>query len=320
MARPQQSPRMRDHWRDEGNREEDTSRSGRPRERSNGRRTSPAASRRRERERSIDAEVKIRGRASVEEAHRLPSTKHSTGRDRHFDPHFRRGLSPSPQRRKQREGLHHQSEDLSEDKFHQRRRDIVNLNLQDHRLPLVPTTTNLYVRTTYLQRETPTSLPLGIEGPDHRLSRSIEISLPPAKGDLLDLGIIIRETHARHTLKTTFSTAIGQEEQELLLLLLIDREHPLQADIPRFLIQEALRNDRVDDPTDPQRNQDFLSHLQQANKPEVEGGCSRHIVSKSSIPPHVHSLNIVRFQISNRVQAPLVPIPCIVRIVRAQYK
>ncbi|KAL8997732.1 MAG: hypothetical protein Q9169_003061 [Polycauliona sp. 2 TL-2023] len=75
MARPQQSPRMRDHWRDEGNREEVTSRSARPRERSNGRRKSPASSRRQDRERSVDVDVKIRGRADIEASHRTTQAK-----------------------------------------------------------------------------------------------------------------------------------------------------------------------------------------------------------------------------------------------------
>ncbi|KAL8858594.1 MAG: hypothetical protein Q9178_004888 [Gyalolechia marmorata] len=120
MARPQQSPRMRDHWRDEGNRGEDTNRSGRPRERSTGRRRSPAASRRPERERSIDVEVKIRGRATIEEARRLPSHKDNTGHNRDLDPHPRRRLSQSPQHQTQRERSHNRYDELNKDQYRQR--------------------------------------------------------------------------------------------------------------------------------------------------------------------------------------------------------
>lgn len=121
MARPQQSPRMRDHWRDEVDREEVTSRSGRPRERSSGRRRSPAPSERRERERSVELDVKIRGRASVEDSYRIPSHKRHTSKDRHRDPHPRRRASQSTQRRKPREGSYDGHEQLSEENHYQRR-------------------------------------------------------------------------------------------------------------------------------------------------------------------------------------------------------
>ncbi|KAL8726039.1 MAG: hypothetical protein Q9166_006984 [cf. Caloplaca sp. 2 TL-2023] len=109
---------MRDHWRDEGTRREDSSRRGRPQERSNGRRRSLAASR--QRERSTEVEVKIRGRANVEEAHRLSSHKHDRGKDQSSDPHRRRRISQSPLQRKQREGSYGDPNELSQDRYHQR--------------------------------------------------------------------------------------------------------------------------------------------------------------------------------------------------------
>ncbi|KAL9059427.1 MAG: hypothetical protein Q9206_001476 [Seirophora lacunosa] len=61
---PQRSPRVRDHWRDEGPQREDSDYRGREPERSTDRWRSPVAAK--NRERSIDAEVKIKGRASIE--------------------------------------------------------------------------------------------------------------------------------------------------------------------------------------------------------------------------------------------------------------
>ncbi|KAL8698137.1 MAG: hypothetical protein Q9224_001989 [Gallowayella concinna] len=118
MARPQQSPRMSDHWRDEGNRREDSSLKGRSRERGNGRRRSPAASQ--QREGSVDVEVKIRGRASFGEAHSLSSYKHERGKDRGSDSHTRRRVSHPSHRRKQREGSYDHYKEVNDDTYYPR--------------------------------------------------------------------------------------------------------------------------------------------------------------------------------------------------------
>lgn len=109
---------MRDHWRDEGNRREEPDRWGRQRERSIDRRRSPAASR--QPERSIDVEVKIRGRASIAEGHRFASRKHEVARDRESSVHAQQRASRSPQRRKLREGSHEYYSGLSEERYRHR--------------------------------------------------------------------------------------------------------------------------------------------------------------------------------------------------------
>lgn len=111
MARPQRSPRMRDHWRDEAHRRDDTNYRGRQRRRSLDRRSSPVAAKKRER--SIDVEVKIKGRATVEEALRHSSHKHDSDTGRKPSPYTNRHSSRSPHRRRQREGSygHHKGVD-----------------------------------------------------------------------------------------------------------------------------------------------------------------------------------------------------------------
>ena len=117
---------MSNHWRDEVNREDVTSRSGRPRERSSGTRRSPTASGRRERGGSLDLEVKIRGRADIGDSHRLPSNRYHTGKDWDRDQHpRRRRRSQSSERRKPREGSYSHYEAVREHQYrqHSRHRD-----------------------------------------------------------------------------------------------------------------------------------------------------------------------------------------------------
>lgn len=102
MARPQQSPRMRDHWRDEGHRRDHTNYRGRQRDSSLDRRSSPVAAEKRER--SIGVEVKIKGRATVEETHRHSSHIRDSDTSRKPSPYTKRQPSHSPHRRRQREG------------------------------------------------------------------------------------------------------------------------------------------------------------------------------------------------------------------------
>lgn len=123
MARSQRSPRMRDHWRDEGHRKEDTIYRGRQRERSIDHRSLPEAAK--QRERSIDVEVKIKGRASIGEAHRHPTPKHERDKARKPSPDTERRSGRSPHRQRQREGSYEHrwevDEDRHRDRSHQRK-------------------------------------------------------------------------------------------------------------------------------------------------------------------------------------------------------
>ena len=108
---------MRDHWRDEGQRREDTVYRGRHRERSNDRRKSPAASTKREP--NFDVEVKIKGRAKHEEAHRRSVREDDKGKDQEPPPYTRKRSSRSPRSRRRREGSYEKHRGSSKD----RRRD-----------------------------------------------------------------------------------------------------------------------------------------------------------------------------------------------------
>ena len=115
MARPQRSPRVREHWRDDDNRGEGSDRWGRPRERSNERRRRPAS---RQRERSIDDDVKIKASANIERSHRPVLRKYEADRHREPSEHAPRRGSRSPRRRKRREGSYDHYRDLSENRYH----------------------------------------------------------------------------------------------------------------------------------------------------------------------------------------------------------
>lgn len=115
MARPQRSPRMRDHWRDEGSRREDFDYRGRQPERSTDRRRSPVAAKKRER--SIDAEVKIKGRASIEWPRRQSPHTYDTDKGRKPSRYPERRSSPSPRRRGQREGSYEHRRVVHKDRY-----------------------------------------------------------------------------------------------------------------------------------------------------------------------------------------------------------
>lgn len=114
MARPQRSPRMRDHWRDEGHRREDSVYRGRHRERSSDRRKSSATLKKRER--SIDVEVKIKGRATAEEAHNISSRKPDKDQGRELSSYPEQRPSRSPRGRRLREGSYGRYKGSSRDR------------------------------------------------------------------------------------------------------------------------------------------------------------------------------------------------------------
>lgn len=118
MAGPQRSPRMRDHWRDEAHRREDASYRGRQRERSTDRRSSPVTAKKSER--SIDVEVKIKGRASIEGGRRHSTHKQDRDKARKPSPYTERRSSPSLRRRRQREGSYEQRRGADDDHYRHR--------------------------------------------------------------------------------------------------------------------------------------------------------------------------------------------------------
>lgn len=102
---------MRDHWRDEGHRREDSEFRGRHRERSSDRPKSSATLKKRER--SVDVEVKIKGRATLEEAHNLSSRKHDKVQDREHSSRPLQQPNRSPRSRRHREGSYERYQEFS---------------------------------------------------------------------------------------------------------------------------------------------------------------------------------------------------------------
>lgn len=107
---------MRDHWRDEDHRRDDSDRRDRQRQRSSDRPFSPVPLR--QQERNVDSEVKIKGRASLEEIPSLSSRKHESYRDRDPLSHAQRRSSRSPQRRNLKEGPNELYREVSEERGH----------------------------------------------------------------------------------------------------------------------------------------------------------------------------------------------------------
>lgn len=106
---------MRDHWRDEGPQREDSDYRGREPERSTDPWRSPVAAK--NRERSIDAEVKIKGRASIEAPRRHSPLRHDTDKGRKHSSYRARRSSPSPRGRRHREESYEHRRVVDEDRY-----------------------------------------------------------------------------------------------------------------------------------------------------------------------------------------------------------
>ncbi|KAL8999063.1 MAG: hypothetical protein Q9188_005974 [Gyalolechia gomerana] len=281
MARPQRSPRMRDHWRDEGHRREDSVYRGRHRERSSDRRKSSATLKKRER--SIDVEVKIKGRATAEEAHNISSlvlhAAGGTGRGHTEDTRDRAGtdtatpavteklLGSALTTGKGRGADRHVEQLLLATESDREARicfihviliststlelGTVSINILGYHLPVVPTTILSPTRTTHLWVGTSTFLLLGALDTDHLSGKGTEESTV-TREDLQCQGLLAPKARTDRLRKRISFIITYQEQGNARLVPLVSLALCRGADSKSHLIEGDL--DHVKDPSDRRKD------------------------------------------------------------------
>ncbi|KAI4186403.1 MAG: hypothetical protein L6R41_003521 [Letrouitia leprolyta] len=236
---------MRDHWRDEGHRREDSEFRGRHRERSSDRPKSSATLKKRER--SVDVEVKIKGRATLEEAHNLSSP--IIGKIFGSTPTIRKGHGAGPHAEQLLLVIESDREALIcfiHTSTSTREPGIASIGFLGYRLPIVQTT---ILCPTTATEEISTVLLLVVLDIDH-LSGEYTGEITAAKDDLQRQDRLAIEARTNLLRKRIFFLITNQEQEGTRLIPSVNLELYQGADKKSHPIEGDLCLDYVKDPSD----------------------------------------------------------------------